>query len=104
MEKNNQKRVRKYSRSKTTPRQLKTESNSLTLCSMFNKFMVFKETEGLTEITLNDYHKLIDYLLEYTGGDLPLEELNLELFRGFISIYFMTKVYLLLLLIYELER
>lgn len=52
---------------------------------MFKKFMAFKATEGLTEITLNDYHKHIGYLLDYTGGDLSVEALNLDLFRGFIG-------------------
>lgn len=81
-----QKNKRKYTRNIAVGRRItKHGSEPLTLLTMFEKFMVYKETEGLTHITLNDYHKHIKYLLEYTGGDLPSSELDLELFRGFIG-------------------
>jgi hypothetical protein len=50
-----QKTVRKYSRCSTSRKKL--DPNQLTLTQMFEKFMIFKATEGLTEITLNDYKK-----------------------------------------------
>jgi integrase/recombinase XerD len=47
--------------------------------------MVYKETEGLTKRTLNDYHVHFKCLLDYTGEDLTKEEINLDLFRGYIG-------------------
>ncbi|MFA9559650.1 hypothetical protein ACERII_20270 [Evansella sp. AB-rgal1] len=88
MAKDTKKKKRKYSRSKTSSRRMsKQDSGTLTLYSMFDKFMIYKETESLTDITLNDYHKHIRYLLEYTGGDLPSYELNLELFSWFYWVH-----------------
>lgn len=79
------KTVRKFTRATSTNNRLKVNSDDLTLSEMFEKFMNYKETEGLTDTTLQDYHKHFRYLKEYTEGDLPKEELTLDLFRGFIG-------------------
>lgn len=84
-----QKTIRKYSRSSTSKKKLDT--NQLTLITMFERFMIFKETEGLTQITLKDYLKHFQYLLEYTNGDIAADELDLDTFRGFIGYMIHTK-------------
>jgi integrase/recombinase XerD len=81
--------VRKYSRHSTSRKKL--DSNQLTLNTMFERFMIFKQTEGLTQITLEDYQKHFKYLLEYTKADLSSEELDLDVFRGFIGYMLHTK-------------
>lgn len=52
---------------------------------MFDSFMLYKQTEGLTKTTLNDYHLHYKYLLEYLGSDIEKEEMTLDLFRDYIS-------------------
>jgi integrase/recombinase XerD len=85
MAKQEQKRVRKYSRSKTSKRNSNKSKANSSLSEMFDRFMVFKETEGLTKRTLNDYQVHFKCLLDYTGEDLTKEEINLDLFRGYIG-------------------
>jgi integrase/recombinase XerD len=83
MQKNAKNLVRKYSKGVSFKKQ--TDPNKVMLSNMFEKFMNFKETEGLTEITLNDYKKHFNYFLEYTNGYISSEELNLDVFLGFIG-------------------
>ncbi|SDJ77085.1 tyrosine-type recombinase/integrase [Sediminibacillus albus] len=85
MGENVNKTVRKFARSTSIKRKTINDRNTATLNQMFEQFMGYKETEGLTDTTLQDYHKHFRYLLEYTNGDLPKDELSLELFRGFIG-------------------
>jgi integrase/recombinase XerD len=76
-----QKTVRKYSRRSTSRKKLDT--NQLTLTTMFERFMIFKETEGLTQITLKDYQKHFQYLLKYTNGDIAADGLLLKSIRTY---------------------
>ncbi|MED1599660.1 tyrosine-type recombinase/integrase, partial [Alkalihalophilus marmarensis] len=77
--------LRKYSRTSSKRNQLLKSSNNLTLSEMFERFMSFKETEGLSKRTLNDYHKHFAYLMEYLEDDIEASQINLDLFRGYIG-------------------
>lgn len=66
----------------------------LTLSEMFNRFMLYKETEALTKITLNDYYKHFHYLMEFLDCDLKSEEINLDIFRAVLATCCMTKDFL----------
>lgn len=58
MEQKKKKTLRKYNHTSSTySHYVPTSSKELTLLSMFNKFMITKEAEGLTEMTLCDYHR-----------------------------------------------
>jgi len=85
MSKNTIKTVRKYARSNATKKSINVDINNLTLTQMFEKFMVYKETEGLTKTTLDGYHINFKYLINFTDGDLPKNEITLDLFRSFIG-------------------
>ncbi|RKD75249.1 integrase/recombinase XerD [Sinobaca qinghaiensis] len=92
MEQKKKKTLRKYNHTSSTySHYVPTSSKELTLLSMFNKFMVTKEAEGLTEITLRDYHKHIQYLVDFIGKDIPSEQVTLDLFRQFTDYMLNTK-------------
>lgn len=74
---------RKYSREskkQTTPSELE-----LTMTEMFERFIWYKETEGLASRTIQDYYTHFSYLIDYLEGDLLHEEMDLEVFRGWIG-------------------
>jgi integrase/recombinase XerD len=57
----------------------------MTLFEMFERFMVFKQTEGLAKPTIQGYYEHFHYLNDYLGGDVPNEEITVELFRNYIG-------------------
>ncbi|GAE24407.1 phage-related integrase/recombinase [Halalkalibacter wakoensis JCM 9140] len=77
--------MRKFRRSSTSRSTIKKNDMTLSLSEMFERFMLFKETEGLTKRTLDDYYTHYNYLMDYIGEDLVAEQLNLDLFRGYIG-------------------
>ena len=77
--------MRKFRRSPSNRIAVKRNGVSLSLSEMFERFMLYKETEGLTKRTLDDYYTHYNYLMDYVGEDLEAEQLNLDLFRGYIG-------------------
>jgi integrase/recombinase XerD len=64
----------------------KEGKEQLTLKDMFERFMLHKETEGLTRTTIRDYYIHFRYFLEYLEvDDVPNEDITLDLFRGYIG-------------------
>lgn len=63
----------------------KSKPISLTLGEMFERFMLYKKTEGLTKVTINDYYLHYNYLMDFLERDIEKEEITLELFRDYIS-------------------
>jgi integrase/recombinase XerD len=61
------------------------QSASLTMAEMFERFMLFKKTEGLTKVTINDYYLHYNYLLEFLERDIEKEEMTIDLFRDYIG-------------------
>jgi integrase/recombinase XerD len=55
------------------------------LNEMFDRFMSFKKTEGLTKITIRDYYIHFNYLIDFLGRDLENDEITLDVFRDFID-------------------
>lgn len=58
---------------------------NLSLSEMFERFMTFKKTEGLTQVTILDYYTHYRYLLEYLEQDIERDQITLELFVGYID-------------------
>jgi integrase/recombinase XerD len=75
---------RKLTRSVSTSRRGR-QSASLTMAEMFERFMLFKKTEGLTKVTINDYYLHYNYLLEFLERDIEKEEMTIDLFRDYIG-------------------
>lgn len=73
--------VRNHGRS--TVREVKLEV--FTISEMFEMFMWFKNTEGLSERTITEYHQHFKYLTEWLDEDLPKEEITLEVFREWVD-------------------
>lgn len=74
--------MRKFRRSSTSRSTIKKNDMTLSLSEMFERFMLFKETEGLTKRTLDDYYTHYNYLMDYIGEDLVAEQLNLDYSGG----------------------
>ncbi|MFC0273246.1 hypothetical protein ACFFIX_17710 [Metabacillus herbersteinensis] len=77
--------MRKFRRASTSRSTLKRNDVTFSLSEMFERFMLYKETEGLTKRTLDDYYTHFNYLMEYLGEDIVAEQLNSDLFRGYIG-------------------
>lgn len=76
--------IRKYGRTLATGK-FKFISTSLTLTVMFERFMLYKETEGLVKVTIRDYYIHFNYLKEYLGEETNQEDLTLDLFLCYIG-------------------
>ncbi|KKK39497.1 integrase [Mesobacillus campisalis] len=59
--------------------------NKLTLFEMFERFMNYKQTEGLAKPTIQQYYEHFRYLSEYSGGDLVNSNIKVEFFREYIG-------------------
>lgn len=68
--------VRKHGRVTTT----KKVTENLTMTEMFERFMWFKQSEGLAARTMEEYHIHFKWLLDFTEQDLSKEEITLEVF------------------------
>ncbi|WP_066147829.1 tyrosine-type recombinase/integrase [Neobacillus novalis] len=72
---------RKLSREvKSAPRVME----NFTMTEMFERFMWFKNSEGLAPRTIEEYMLHFQWLLDYLGGDLAKEEMTLEVFLDWI--------------------
>ncbi|MBM7573232.1 tyrosine-type recombinase/integrase [Aquibacillus albus] len=78
-----------------TARTPKTETNNVikrqTLKDMFQRFMIDKRTEALTQTTIDDYDRHFGYLLDFLGGDLTQKEITTDVFREYIGYMLHTK-------------
>ncbi|MEC1768315.1 tyrosine-type recombinase/integrase [Schinkia azotoformans] len=72
---------RKYSRN-STGKSIRVDLN-LTLEEMFERFISFKQTEGLQERTLNDYYMHFTMLMDYIGKDITRDEITEDLFLDY---------------------
>ena len=55
------------------------------MSEMFERFMWFKQSEGLAPRTIEEYQIHFQWLLDYLDGDLPSEEMTLEVFREWLT-------------------
>ncbi len=58
---------------------------NLSLFEMFDRFMMYKRTEGLAKKTIDDYEVHFRYLMEFVDNDLANEDIKPELFRDYID-------------------
>jgi len=59
---------------------IKKVTESLTMTEMFERFIWFKQSEGLAPRTMEEYHIHFQWLLDYLEKDLSREEITLEVF------------------------
>ncbi|MDR4946500.1 tyrosine-type recombinase/integrase [Neobacillus cucumis] len=76
---------RKGTRSTQNVNRFKNTEKKMTLFEMFERFMSYKQTEGLAKPTIQGYYEHFHYLNDYLGGDVPNEEVTIELFREYIG-------------------
>lgn len=77
--------MRKLGRETGNSQGRKPKKVEMSLNGMFESFMLFKKSEGLTSTTIKDYYIHFNYLLEYIGADLERDEITIDVFRGFID-------------------
>ncbi|MEH7504924.1 tyrosine-type recombinase/integrase [Neobacillus drentensis] len=73
--------VRKHGR--VSPVRKVTET--FTMSEMFERFMWFKQSEGLAPRTIEEYKIHFQWLLDYLEGDLSSEEMTLEVFLEWVD-------------------
>ncbi|MBI0576759.1 tyrosine-type recombinase/integrase [Neobacillus cucumis] len=76
--------VRKHGRVTAT----RKVTESFTMVEMFERFMWFKNSEGLAPRTVEEYGQHFQWLCDYFGKDLSREEMTTEAFLGWVD--FMT--------------
>lgn len=76
---------RKGTRGSQSLNRVRSVEQKLTLFEMFERFMNYKQTEGLAKPTIQQYYEHFHYLTDYFGGDLTNEVITLELFRDYIG-------------------
>lgn len=84
---------RKGTRSTQNVNRFKNTEKKMTLFEMFERFMSYKQTEGLAKPTIQGYYEHFHYLNDYLGGDVPNEEVTIELFRSILAICLMINVF-----------
>jgi integrase/recombinase XerD len=52
---------------------------------MFDRFLWFKNSEGLAPRTIEEYQLYFQWLCDYIGEDLSSEEMTLDIFLGWID-------------------
>lgn len=72
---------RKYSRNSSE----KSIQVDLTLEEMFERFISFKQTEGLQDRTLSDYFMHFTFFMDYVGKDITRDEITQGLFLDYSS-------------------
>lgn len=70
------KTTRKGARSNQSLNRVKTVEQKLTLFEMFERFMNYKQTEGLAKPTIQQYYEHFHYLTDFLGGDLNNDEIT----------------------------
>lgn len=73
--------VRKHGRVSAT----RKVTESFTMTEMFERFMWFKNSEGLAPRTVEEYHQHFQWLCDYFGQDLSREEMTTEVFLGWVD-------------------
>ena len=63
----------------------KSVEQKFTLYEMFERFMNYKVTEGLTDPTIKGYYEHFRYFSEFVQGNLSNEEVISEIFRDYIG-------------------
>ena len=76
---------RKGRRNSQSLNRVRSIEQKMTLFEMFERFMNYKQTEGLAKPTIQQYYEHFHYLTDYSGGDLSNENITLEFFRGYIG-------------------
>lgn len=79
------KSVRKGGRDNRSRSRIKSIEQKFTLDELFERFMAYKVTEGLTELTIQGYYEHFHFLHEFIQGDLANEEITFEIFRDYIG-------------------
>ncbi|KZE65989.1 integrase [Fictibacillus phosphorivorans] len=67
------------------PQRYVATREEMSMIEMFESFMAFKQTEGLSKFTLDDYYTHFRWFMEYAQTDVSRSEMTVELFRGYIS-------------------
>ncbi|MGF6947510.1 integrase/recombinase XerD [Neobacillus sp. B4I6] len=73
--------VRKHGRVTAT----RKVTESFTMVEMFERFMWFKNSEGLAPKTVEEYEIHFQWLCDYFGKDLSREEITTEAFLGWVD-------------------
>jgi integrase/recombinase XerD len=73
--------LRKHGRVTTT----RKVTESFTMSEMFERFMWFKQSEGLAPRTIEEYQIHFQWLLNYLGQDLSREQIVLEVFLEWVD-------------------
>ena len=76
---------RKGIRNSQSLNRVRSVEQRLTLFEMFERFMNYKQTEGLAKPTIQQYYEHFHYLTDYSGGDLSNDNITLEFFREYIG-------------------
>ncbi|TCP30209.1 integrase/recombinase XerD [Scopulibacillus darangshiensis] len=58
---------------------------NMSLNDMFERFMLYKKTEGLAKDTIESYYTTYRWFREYLGSDLERDEITLDVFRDYID-------------------
>lgn len=80
-----QKAVRKYKRGEGSNKSVTEVLDELTLEEMFNKFMIFKKTEGLAPRTIKEYYIHFEYIKEFLGADKTNRNISIEDFQEYVG-------------------
>lgn len=70
----------------------KNVTENFTMKEMFEKFMWFKNSEGLASRIIEEYQFHFQWLCDYLGQDLSREEITLEVFFGWVDFMRSEKV------------
>jgi integrase/recombinase XerD len=73
--------VRKHSRVTAT----RKITENFTMKEMFQRFMWFKNSEGLAPRTVEEYEIHFQWLCDYFGKDLSREEITTDSFLGWVD-------------------
>ncbi|MGJ7912633.1 tyrosine-type recombinase/integrase [Neobacillus sp. LXY-1] len=76
---------RKGVRSTQNVKSLKNTEQKMNLFKMFERFINYKQTEGLAKPTIQGYYEHFHYLNTLLDGDIPNVEVTLGLFRDYIG-------------------
>lgn len=80
------KSMKKGRKGTTTNRFIPTKRHlDLTLTEMFERFMVYKQSEGLSKITIRDYYSHFQWFCDYIGKDLQNEEITTDVFLQYVN-------------------
>ena len=83
---------RKGSRNTQNIKRFKQTEQKMTLFEMFERFITFKQTEGLAKPIIQGYYEHFHYLNDYLGGMYLMKKLQLNCFEIILAICLMTRV------------